>query len=980
MVAVPHSAPHPLAQAALSYAAAGMAVFPLASRSKIPLLSKAEGGAGWKDATTNLDQVRAWWTRWPNANIGYAPRGRHLIIDLDLRHQGKEAWAQLIKYIPMPETRRVKTGNGYHLYFAMPEGLTLPSCDLPGSTLEIKCETGYLLLPPSIHPDGPVYAWMNPDTPLAPVPDALIALLLPKKESTSQVWKQDRQEGSVIDVFNARYTIYEQLERHGYTRAGTERYKRPGGQSASVVILEGARSYHHSSSDELHSDKTHDAFSISCHLDYAGDVKAAVKAAAELLGMRQAPHSSPTSYSSSAPTGASSPEMEILNTDAGNARRLVGLFGQDIRYCPEWSCWLVWNGQYWDRDTEGLRLMLMAKRTVMALYHEAQGWIKKLADERPPELIGEEAEKHTIFVRKATELLSWARKSEDSLRLHAMIKLARSEPGIPVSPDLFDRSPYLFNVANGTLDLRSGELRGHQQRDYLTRCLSIPYDEQATCPRWTQFLAEVLATPETVAFMKRAAGYTLTGDTSEQVYFFLGGEGSNGKSTLLNTLLHLWAGYGLKASIETFMETPHTRAGSSASPDLAALPGKRLVSPGKVKQGHRLNEQLIKDLVGADPLAARQVYERQFSFLPQCKLWMYGNYEPRISGRDYGIWRRVRYIPFKSTFKDEPGARKPDKHLPQTLLEELPGILAWAVQGCLEWQAHGLGVSQEIQEATDQYKERQDMLAPFLADRCMVADHAKVKKADLWKAYQDWLTDNAEASKFDTSQALSRELKVRGFKDDIKIGGVRYWNGIGLVDGTLPPSLSESDPQHGATMKSTASPGDNGAEGDLGQLGAAVLQKVQNLDARREGFLNKPAPSCPKDTSALDDIWADAASEVAPRCPIGATSCQDEPPSAKVRARQKRWPVDPPSAHQQRIQSLLECLSEPQRSWNVCQEAARAYVAAGEPPYTIDFWGHGPQLHQNKPLWTLIGQALVSGGAAGSAAIAVLDEMREETL
>jgi hypothetical protein len=158
-----------------------------------------------------------------HCHIGYAPRGRQLIIDIDLRHQGKEAWAQLNQHIPMPETRRVKTGNGYHLYFAMPEGLSLPSCDLPGSTLEIKCETGYLLLPPSIHPDGPLYTWMNPDAPLAPVPDALIALLLPKKETTTQEWKQDRHEGSVIDAFNARSSIYEQLERYGYVRAGNER-------------------------------------------------------------------------------------------------------------------------------------------------------------------------------------------------------------------------------------------------------------------------------------------------------------------------------------------------------------------------------------------------------------------------------------------------------------------------------------------------------------------------------------------------------------------------------------------------------------------------------------------------------------------------------------------------------------------------------------------------------------------------------------
>ena len=134
--------------------------------------------------------------------------------------------------------------------------------------------------------------------------------------------------------------------------------------------------------------------------------------------------------------------------------------------------------------------------------------------------------------------------------------------------------------------------------------------------------------------------------------------------------------------------------------------------------------------------------------------------------------------------------------------------------------------------------------------------------------------------------------------------------GIGLVDETTPPPSPTSDPQAGATLESDTSPDYNRAGDGLGQLGAAVLQEVQNLESHVEGFLNKPAPSCLKDTSASDDTWADAASEVAPKCPNGATSDAGETRSAKMRARQKQWPIDPSSAHQQRIQTLLECLPE----------------------------------------------------------------------
>ncbi len=853
-----------LLPAALEYANQGWAILPLQSRGKRPRIDKADGGNGWKDATTNLDQIRAWWTQWPTANIGYAPRGRMLIIDIDPRNGGKDGWLKLTQAITMPDTRRAKTGSGYHVYFTLPDGFTFPSCDLPGYTgLEIKCESGYVLLPPSIHPDGPTYTWQNPETPIALAPDALIALLLPRKENKSQEWKQERPQGSVIDAYNARYSIYEQLERYGYVSASKDRYKRPGGRSASVVVLEGSRSYHHSNSDELHSEKTHDAFSIYCHFEHQGDVKSAVKAASELLGMRQKSEPKPRAGPDERPTPGS--DDKILNTDAGNARRLVALFGRDIRYCPEWKSWLVWTGKYWQRDVGELLLMQMAKRTVQSLYREARAWVDKLSDERPPEMVGEEADKATAFAKKAAGLLKWAIASENSSRLRAMIGLAQDEPGIPVSPSAFDRHPYLYNAQNGTIDLRTGELREHSRENYLTILVDIDYDPQATCPRWQQFLGEVLATSDTVAFIKRAIGYTLTGETYEHAFFFMGGKGGNGKSTLQNTMLKVLGDYGHKAGIETFMESQHARSGSSASPDVAALPGKRLVSPGEVKQGHKLNEQFVKELVSADPQAARQLYERQFSFIPQCKVWMYGNYDPRITGRDEGIWRRFHYIPFKAKFTENPGdgEKQKDELLPKKLEQELPGILAWAVQGCMEWQQIGLGVSQEVKEATNQYNQRQDALAPFLEDRCIIAPQAKAKKSALWKAYQEWLEENAEASKFDTSHALSRELKTRGFKDDVKINGARFWNGIGLLDDTAPPPPPPEE-QNGATSQEATNPDVDSPDGQNGATWGNLLQEVPNLYARMGDFPKEVAQVAPNEAPSQSGPGLTGFPKVAP--------------------------------------------------------------------------------------------------------------------
>ena len=233
-------------------------------------------------------------------------------------------------------------------------------------------------------------------------------------------------------------------------------------------------------------------------------------------------------------------------TDLGNAERLVALHGQDLRYCHPWGKWLVWDGKLWQEDNSA-EVMRRAKETVRLMYAEAAN-IEDKAD------------------REA--LINFAMRSEQSGRLAAMISLAASEEGIPILPKDLDRDPWLLNAANGTIDLRTGELRPHSRDDLITKLIPIEYDPMAKCPRWEQFLDEImLGNKSLIYFLQRAAGMSLAGDTSEHVLFTLYGTGRNGKSTLLNTLLALMGDYGMQAAPDILM----ARRGDRHPTELADL-------------------------------------------------------------------------------------------------------------------------------------------------------------------------------------------------------------------------------------------------------------------------------------------------------------------------------------------------------------------------------------------------------------------------
>ena len=254
------------------------------------------------------------------------------------------------------------------------------------------------------------------------------------------------------------------------------------------------------------------------------------------------------------------------------------------------------------------------------------------------------------------KLLSHAHRSESEARIKAMVSLARTEPEIRVlKHEDLDRDPWLLNVANGTLNLKTGVLESHSRNDLISRLIPIDYSEAAACPRWLSFLERVTeGDDELIGFLQKAVGYSLTGLTLEQVIFMLYGVGSNGKSTLLNIILELLADYGRQTGTETLL----VKRGDQIPNGVARLAGSRFVSAVETESGRRLAEGLVKQMTGGDRMTARFLHHEFFEFQPTFKLWLAVNHKPRITGSDHAIWRRIRLIPFTLTVPES--ERDPD--------------------------------------------------------------------------------------------------------------------------------------------------------------------------------------------------------------------------------------------------------------------------------------------------------------------------------
>jgi putative DNA primase/helicase len=434
--------------------------------------------------------------------------------------------------------------------------------------------------------------------------------------------------------------------------------------------------------------------------------------------------------------------------DVGNAQRLVDRHGHDLRYVFPWQRWIVWDGRRWVADDTG-EVDRRAKETLEQLLADA---IELNSDQR------DKLWKHVV-------------KSESSSRIRGMVELARSEPGTPVLPDDLDTDPWLLNCLNGIVDLRTGDLRPHDRAKLITKLAPVTVDRTAKAPSWQALLERVVPDPEVREWLARFFGYCLTGITVEQFIAIFLGDGSNGKTTIVRPFQELLGDYAQQAPVETFME----RRGDQIPNDIARLRGARLVLASESKEGQRLNVALVKQMTGGDRLTARFMRGEFFEFTPTFKPLLLTNYEPNITAQDHATWRRMRRVNFDITIPDS--ERDPD-YYDNHLRPELPGILNWAINGCLAWQADGLIPPAAIAQATADYRAQSDPIARFLDDQCDRRPGGTALKADLYAAYERWCHHNGESVA--TSAAVGRRLKQLGVQEH-RTGSARFWVGIELL-------------------------------------------------------------------------------------------------------------------------------------------------------------------------------------------------------
>ena len=541
--------------------------------------------------------------------------------------------------------------------------------------------------------------------------------------------------------------------------------------------------------------------------------------------------------------GEGAEASDILNlptvspcTHLANSYRIRHYFKGRIWYALGVG-WILWAGKFWrpDPTNEGAIATGFVDSLSRRIAAEAGAITRRASEEA-------DGDRRKALMTQAEALLKWAVQSENERTIAAGLKLTKH--ALLIEYSTLNADPWLFNCQNGTVDLRTGTLRPHDPADLITFLSPVVFDAAATCPTWLRFLSEVFAGDmDMVAFIQRAVGWSLTGVVKERALFFLYGDtGKNGKTTMVETIMKLVGtcgessyGYGRKVSADTFMKSKNTEDNQRKA---ATLAGPRFVCTSEVDEEHRLNEQLIKDITGGDTLEGRRLYQEAFTFKPQFKPWMYGNHKPEIRGTDDAIWSRVRLVPFEVSFKG-----REDLELADKLEAELSGIFNWAIQGCLDWQRHGLQPPAKVQAATQAYRDEMDVFGPFIAECCVIHRNAEVRANELWNAYKAWCAENGV--KEQSQHKLGKYLNAKGTHIERSNGIKRI--GIGLLEKHHSDSASTGTFGTFGTLK-PESPIEKASK----ETFRKNLPKVPNLPNSADAGQSPPHPvdSTPADRNA----------------------------------------------------------------------------------------------------------------------------------
>jgi putative DNA primase/helicase len=667
-------------EAALKLASEGTPVFACNPVNKSPLTEH-----GFKDATRDEAKIREWWRKTPNAIIG-VPTGaatNRVVIDIDSPYADEE-----LRFLAeqnggeIPRTRAVQSSPGKrHLYFNYPAGKRIGCSDrkLPGQ-INVRADGGYTIVPPSPHPIGGAYAVVD-HSPQADLPAWLLGLLTGAREGEALALKDVPPRWAWVH----------------YNKVLAELRRAPAGDRNNTLNYTAWWAARLSDHPLLKDKRVRDEV-----------IDAAVGVG---LDEREARATATSGWGSGLRA-----KLRILPihecTDLGNADRFILRNGDKVRYVPAYGShgWLVWDGRRWNPDSKRA-VRKLAHETVRAIYQEA-------------------AAVEDNDLRKS--LVTWAVRSETDSAIDAMLKEAA--PYVAVAPDELDADPELLNLENGTLDLRTGEVRGQRQADLITRMLPVRHDPRAACPAFQKHIEMVLPDEKVRDYFLELQAYHLTGSTGEQCIHILLGDGENGKSTTSDLFRNMAGDYGAVVKREFFADgyqgvAPH---------DVADLLGKRIVTCSEFEEGDVLRIAVMKGLTSGESSAVKgcRKYGHPFEFRPRAKFILDSNHPLGVDSSDHGTWRRLRVIPFTQRI----AAEVKDRRFADKLWAERSGVLNLVIAALRRWNARDrvLEVPDEIQKASEKYKETSDLLRRFIEERCEKNKEHKVSLDSFTAAFQDY--------------------------------------------------------------------------------------------------------------------------------------------------------------------------------------------------------------------------------------------------
>lgn len=468
-----------------------------------------------------------------------------------------------------------------------------------------------------------------------------------------------------------------------------------------------------------------------------------------------------------APTITPVEVLECLDrNEAGDADLFVEHNRGRTVYDHSEDAWYLWRGNFWEKDS-------LDEVFLSVINWVASRYIQQAAFERQN---GASNDLIKALIKRAYDLRA-------KNRVERVLYLAARDPDIGITGKEWDANPFLLGVNNGVVDLKTSEFRNGRPEDFLRAHAPtdwVSLDEPAKL--WEQTLLEIFENDSLmVGFIKRLLGYCITGSTAEHILPILHGpQGRNGKSTILETLkVVLGNDFSVSVPADTLMET--RRSGDGPQPFLYSLRGKRLAWASESKEGQKINTGLIKQLTGSDTLNVRTLHSLPVEFAPTHKVMLMTNHLPHIAPDDQAAWDRVRLIPFLLRFVEnpqKPNERPRNKDLQQNLIKEASGILAWLVQGCIEWQAVGLQEPPKVMGATQQYRDDEDSLKLFFDEKCVLQPTCEVLATDLYKEYVSWCgAYNADPMKL---QTFSKRIIARFGPSKHKWNG-SWYSGIGLI-------------------------------------------------------------------------------------------------------------------------------------------------------------------------------------------------------